>query len=191
MFRINPAKPSVFTLQKSDFAFLDDTAFKLVDKFIIIPFIDNVDSFKVVGNGTTLTGEIKRVKKDTGNNSSSSSTSSSSSSGSSADQYDTTYFLNGVQVDEKPFKTFYQALIGLRADAENPNPKPLGTPDVTIAFTMNKGPQTTIETQLEKVNRDFYAAYLNGITEFLVSDYQVANIFSAADKLLKNPHASS
>ena len=77
-------------------------------------------------------------------------------------------------------------MIGLLADAENPSPEPLVQPDVTVEFQLNDKVEVSgARLDLVQVDKNFYAAYRDGITEFLVSDYQVEGMFESAEALLE------
>ncbi len=164
--------PGVFTLSNRSLSFIQTDAFTLVDKFIMLVNIQNVRRLTIMDNeeGTAYTAEIKRETID---------------SGSEEEEVEETYFINDTEIDEDPFKKFYQKVIGILADAENPDPQPLQDPEVSIRFEFNENiPTDTAAVDFEEINRDFYAAYRNGVTEFLASDYQVEAIFTTAESAL-------
>ena len=167
-----PDEPEVFTLPMDNLSFIDTKAFTLIDKFVLIPNIDTVDRFTVTGNGTTTVGEIQREKN------------LSAQEGEKDDVIET-YFVNGQEIEEDPFKKYYQKVIGLLVDAENPDPSPMGDPDVSVQFELNEGPEKTARADLVRVNRDFYAVYVRGKSEFLLSAYQVDSMFTGAEDLFK------
>ena len=160
--------PGVFTIRKEALPFLTVDAFTLVDKFMMIVNIDYVDSFTITGENVTHTAAIDRTNFD------------------EEEMEGEVYLLDGEEIEEDPFKKFYQAVIGLLADSENPNPESLGSnnPDVTIEYVLNdKVGRNSARLDLVEISDDFYAAYIDGYSEFYVSDYQVEEIFNAADRL--------
>ena len=160
--------PGVFTIRIEALSFLPVDAFTLVDKFMLIVNIDYVDSFTISDNDGTHVGVIDRTNYD------------------EEEMEGEVYLLDGVEIEEDPFKKFYQDVIGLLADSENPNPGRLGSiePDITIEYVLNdKVGRSSARLDLVEINADFYAAYIDGYTEFIVSDYQVEAMFETADRL--------
>ena len=168
-----PDDIKVFTLAKSSLPIYDIKPFTLVDKFVLIPNIDIVDEFTINGFGKTFISEIKREKK-------------LSVQEGEEDEVISTYFVDGTEIEEDPYKDFYQSVIGLLVDAVNPEPKPMGTPDVTIVYKLGEeAPVASARADFVKLSHDFYAVYLNGITEYLLSSYQIDTMFSKAEALLQ------
>ena len=160
----------VFTLPISALQFLQVDPFTLVSKFLLIVDINRVDSFAVSRGETTHTARIDRTNYD------------------EEAKEGEVFYLDEVEIAEDPFKDFYQAVIGLLTDAENPDQQPLTTADVSIEYALNeKVNVSSARLDLVEVNKDFYAAYIDGESEFLVSDYQVEAIFNTAAAVLKNP----
>ena len=147
-------------------AFLDMTAFAFVDKFIMIPNIDTVDAFVVeTAEGDRYESVITRVNKP------------------GTEEVEDTFAINGKEVEDKAFRQYYQKVIGLFSDAENPDPQPLTSRDIVITYRLNNEFERA-SVVLQKINRNFYAAYVDGLSELLVSDYQVAAIFQDLDTVL-------
>jgi hypothetical protein len=171
VFAKRPADNMVFTLPKSALGFLDTDPFRLADKFVLIPNIDMVDQFTLQGFGKTYVSEIKREKN------------LSAQEGEDEDVI-TTYFLGGIEIEEDPFKKFYQLVIGLLMDAENPEPSQLGVPDVTVSYEFNdEAPIDRAEANFVELSHDFYAVYLDGPSDFLLSSYQINAMFDRAAEL--------
>lgn len=167
-----PDKNTVFTVPQRSIRFVATRPFTLMNKFVMIPSIDSVDSFTIQAGEQEYTAEIKREK--------------SSSAGEEEDEVVATYFLNGKEIEEDPFKKFYQKTIGLLVDAENPDPEPLTDPEITITYRMNETSDVEqARVQFQRFNVDFYAVYLNGVSEFLLSDYQIDEMIGAAQGLLE------
>lgn len=77
--------------------------FSLLDAYVMMPNISEVDKIEVVTGGKNYNMEIKRSteKDDKGEEKTVSS-----------------YFFNGEEVEEKPFKTMYQVMISTQYDSE-------------------------------------------------------------------------
>ena len=161
-------QPGVFTLSRDIVPLLETEPFELIDKFMLLVNIQHVDSFTVSGFGRTYTAAIDRRLYD--------------------EEEDEVYTLDGIVVDESLFKDFYQLVIGFLTDAENPETNPMVEADVSVVYDLNDevGPDS-VRIDFVRINRDFYAAYQNGVSEFLVSDYQVEDVFAEAERLRENP----
>ena len=157
----------VFAIKNSTIDFLFGIEpFSLVDKFVLIINIEDVDRLVVKGFGKSYESEIKRTVLEDG-------------------EEEASYFINGRKIEEDPYKKWYQLAIGLLSDAENPSPNPLSQADVTITYHLHEGPERIVSAEFEEINRDFFAAYRYGESEFLVSDYQIEAIFEGAEEVLK------
>jgi hypothetical protein len=171
MYAMIKGSSTVFTVLQSTYSFLEVKPFELVDKFVLIPNIDTVDKFVITGREKTYTAELKREKN------------LSAKEGETEDVIET-FFLNGKEIEDSPFRKFYQSAIGLLADAENPSPAPIRKADVSIVYSMNEGPEPTLRADFTLFNRDFHAAYRYGITEFLVASHLIDEMFDTAEALL-------
>ncbi|MDF2944816.1 MAG: hypothetical protein K0S01_3674 [Herbinix sp.] len=78
-------------------------AFSIINPFVCIPNIDNVDKIAITIEGTTYNMELKRTtgKNDAGD-----------------EESNTTYYYNGKEVGEDVFKKVYQIMIAAKYDAE-------------------------------------------------------------------------
>ena len=148
--------PGVFTLSGLD-PVLTIKPFALVDKFPLLINIETVEQMKVSGGEQDLVADIQG-KGDTA-----------------------VYTLNGKKAQEKPFKAFYQAVIGLLEDAEYPGPAAETPADagknITVDFKLTTPPGATASLTLIPYNRDFYALRQEGTMEYLISRNQVNNIY--------------
>ncbi|NMA82538.1 MAG: DUF4340 domain-containing protein [Epulopiscium sp.] len=155
-------EPAVYGISKSSLSTLQELKpFTLLDKFAYIVNIDFVDQIKIEAPGKKYTIELKKVDEDT-----------------------TTYFINGKEIEEKPFKDFYQSLIGITADAENKEER-VGSPEITTTFTLNVEPHQVI-VQYAPYNRDFYAVIRDGSSEFVASKGQLTQMLTKIENLLQN-----
>jgi hypothetical protein len=160
-YAVEHGSRTVLALAEEDLSFLNSRPFNLMDKFVLIINIDFVESFTLSTGGERYTAEIIR-EADT-----------------------ETYFFDGTIVEEKPFKKYYQEAIGLVFEAEHPNPGPPAEgkiPAVVIDYELNI-PQAEASVSFYDYNRDFYAADINGILEFLISKQQVIMTVQAAQEL--------
>ena len=174
MYAKLPNKPSVFEVSYSDFqSVLSETPFNLLDKFLLIPNIANVDGITIKTSTKTYTAMITRVPQKGAKPDSSGKIPTNN-----------TYSVNGKDVKESDFKAFYQNVIGLLADSPNPNPNVPFNPEVTVTFHLNKGPQHTYSEYFVPYNRDFYAVFLDGTTQLLLDRSQVKKMITSAEDVI-------
>src|SRR5699024_2505294 len=88
-----------------------------------------------------------------------------------------TYKVDGKEVEEKPFKTYYQSLIGLMVDAENDNESDQD-PEVMTTFFLNKGKDREIHVDYVPYDNDFYVVERGGRAEFVISKQQVKKMLN-------------
>jgi hypothetical protein len=164
--------PRVFTISSYNLRFLPVDPFDLVSKFALIISIDVVDSVTVSSPANNLSYKMGIAREPI--------------EGAEAEdeEENVTYYLNGEVVEEDPFKTLYQKVIGLMADSENPQPDysgpPEGEPVLIVSYELNKKPFFA-EISLYPFNKDFYALYREGVSEFLISKEQVVMLLQAAE----------
>ncbi len=162
---------SVYTIEKDKLEFLDIDPFQLVDKFAFIVYIDDVDKIIVEGGGKThtltLTRKTEKADKE-----------------GEEDEVITTYKVDGKEVEEGPFKKYYQSLIGLLVDAEN-NKEPDGEPEVTTTFFLNKGKEREIRVDYVPYDNDFYVVMRGGKAEFVISKQQVRSMLNDLELLIE------
>lgn len=161
--------PRVFTISEYHLDFLPADPFTLVSKFALIISIDVVDSVTISSPANNLSYKMGIGREPAAGED---------------EEENVTYFLNGDVVEEDPFKALYQKVIGLMMDAENPRPDysgpPAGEPVLVISYELNEKPFFS-EISLYHYNKDFYALYREGISEFLISKEQVEALFQAAE----------
>jgi hypothetical protein len=153
--------PGVFTVAGLE-QMINTRPFTITDKFALILNIDSVDRLVVSEDGEArLTAEIKG-KGD-----------------------EAVFTLNGRRTADKPFRNFYQAVIGLLTDAEYEGPRPSGNVSgvITIRYQLNTPAGREMALSLIPHDRDFYILDMDGITEFLISRAQVRRIFESADSM--------
>ena len=157
-----PNEPAVITVSGFD-AILNATPFSLVDKFALISLIDNVDRLTVTEGSRSLTATFQGSNEDT------------------------VFHLNGRQAQDRPFREWYQAVIGLLFDGEISGPleTPVNTEEnIVIEYELNIFPGARASITLVPYNRNFYALRQEGTMEFLISREQVNLIWERADSVL-------
>jgi len=171
-------KPSVFTVNYSDFkALLDANLFNLTDKFLLIPNIADVASFTITAPGATYDAKIVTTTEKL-------SGTAGAADSSQAPTTKSTYYLNGKTIEESAFKNFYQTVIGLLADAPNPDPSIAFKPEISVTFHLTKGTPNTYSEYLVPYNRDFYAVFRNGVSDMLLDRAQVAKMLNSAAEVM-------
>ena len=154
--------PGVFTLDGLD-TVINARPFSLINKFALLFNIDHVDRLSVSGGERDLNAEMQGTGDDA------------------------VFTLNGKKAESRSFKTFYQAVIGLLADAEYPGPV-RGAEDaganITIEYRLNTPPGARASVSLIPYNRDFYALSQDGTIEFLISRNQIHKIYETADAVV-------
>ena len=164
-----PGRATVYAMDRSRAKFLDQRAFDLVDKFVLILNIELVDAIEI----EHPEGPTRLTIERTG----------------TGDDVVESFTVGGAAMEDKPFRGLYQLVIGLLADAELPAAAEAamlaGTPEVRITYLMNSPPDTQMAAALVPYDRQFYAAVRDGRAEFMVSRAQVARLLDG----LVNPAA--
>lgn len=163
--------PAVYTIDKSKLTGFNKKPFDLIQKLIRIIYIDDVDKIEIEGNGTKNVITMSRTTKP------------AEKSG-DKDEVVTTYKLNDKNIEEKDMKAFYQTLIGISAESEN-DKKLSENPEVKITYYLNKGDAKQVNINFCPYNIDFYAAYVDGKSDFLVSKQQVQKMLDDLNALAK------
>ncbi|MDR2650665.1 MAG: DUF4340 domain-containing protein [Clostridiales bacterium] len=92
--------------------------------------------------------------------------------------------VNGQEVQDKAFRTFYQAVIGLSYDTGIDTFTPTGLPEITISYKLNNG-EPDVVTRYYKYNNDFYAVRKDDDPiQFVVGKQYVDAMFKSAEDLL-------
>lgn len=168
-------EPAVHAIDAEILEFVDVKPFSVVDKFAFIINIDDVNWVRVTGRGKSHTLSIKRekIEKKEGEKVEG-----------EEEEVKETYFLDGKEQEEKPFKKMYQSLIGLFIDAEY-TPPMAENPEIRITYNLTKGKRREHNVTFVPYNVDFYAVFKNGLSEFLINRTQLDNMFSDLDALLR------
>jgi hypothetical protein len=163
--------PNVYATDTSALSFLKTTAWDLVDKFVFIPNIDDVDRIEISNGGVTHALAITRVTKK-------------AEKKGEQDTVQATYAVDKRTVEEGSFKAFYQEVVGLQVEGEAKKIVP-ATPDVTIRFFLNKGLSRVVTIVYASYDRDFDAVFFGGKSEFALTRQQLTTMLSKLDALAK------
>ncbi|HUV07457.1 MAG TPA: DUF4340 domain-containing protein [Spirochaetia bacterium] len=166
-----PGEPAVYALTKDILKFLDVKPFTLVDKFAFIVNIDYVDRITLQGLGQDHELAIKReTLQKTGED--------------KKEEVKETFYFDGKEAEDKPFRQVYQDLLWVFVDAENE--KPLnGTPEFQITYYLNRGERRKFTLAFVPYDVDFYALFKNGKSEYLVSRDQIKKMIPKLDAVFK------
>jgi hypothetical protein len=164
-------RPGVYAVEKSQIFFMGVKPFDLIDKFAFITNIDDVDRIDLVSGGNTHTLAIAR------------STKKAEKQG-EQDEIISTFTMDGKKAEEDSSRSFYQTIIGLQVEGEV-RPRDLGKPQVTVKFSLNKGASRTVTVDYTPYDRDFYAVFVNGKGEFVISRNQVDAMLAKLEIFLK------
>lgn len=155
----------ILTIPPSQLSFLETGSFTLMEKFVLIINIDEVDSIAVIHEGVEHIARIER-------------------SGSGDDAVES-YFVDDREIEEEAFKKFYQSLIGIVADAPNRGEADAGEAVLTLEYRLNTPGSPRLKASFVPVDRDFYAAYRDGQSLFLISAQQIENATDALSTLIE------
>jgi hypothetical protein len=134
--------------------------FSITDKFAMIFSVDDVSNIVITkGNEKTEFGlTTTKSKDDTGKETSTLKCVS-----------------GGKEYPEDDFKKLYQNLVGVMVDSEYKGEPQIGTPDISMKFTMTDG--KVLEAKYYKYNDNYYIFDKNGTQEFIVGKRQFDSIF--------------
>ena len=171
MYFMIAGAPNVYTVEKSIVSFVETKAFELADRFAFIPNIDHVDRIDISARGKThvftLTRTVKKAETE-----------------GEEDETVTAYTADGKSAEEDDFKkNFYQQIIGLVSEGAL-GKSVVGTPDLTIRYSLNTGSIKQAVVSFIPFDNNFYAISLNGKQSFAISKSQVSGVLSAVDKFL-------
>jgi hypothetical protein len=163
-------KPSVYTISKSSLSFMETKPFSVIEKFVYLGNIDDMERIDIESpRGThviTMTRTVKKAQAE-----------------GEEDETITTFTVDGKNIEDKSFRDFYQILIGTQVEGELEG-KPTRNPAATFRFTRNKGDRL-VTIRYYPYDQDFYGVTMGSKIEFVVSKSQLAKTFDALDMLLK------
>ncbi len=134
----------------------------VINSFINIPYIDDVDQIDITVDGTAYQVKIdhEKVKDKDGK-----------------ETVQNTFYFNGTKADEKGFTDFYQILVGTKFDAEIK--KEVNTkvaPHLTIRYQLNDPAKTVIGASFLPYDQSFYLVDTNGEIRFFADKRRIDDI---------------
>jgi hypothetical protein len=163
-------RPGVYLADSSSLDFLKTKPFDVMDKFVFIPNIEDVDRIDIASGGKAHMLVISRTVKK-------------AAKAGEPDEVTSAYTADGKTVEEDSFKKFYQEAIGLQVEGETAHRVP-DTPDVTMTFRLNKGDSRTVKVEYAPYDRDFDAIFVNGVGEFALTRGQLTRMLGKLDLLV-------
>lgn len=162
---------AVYATERYKLDFLNTRAFDLVDKFLFIPNIDDVDRLEITAGGATHVFTLTRTTKKAAEEG-------------AEDEVLVTYTGDGRELVEDYFKKFYQSVIGLVAEGEV-NRTVANVPVVKVRFLLNTGGKRDVTVSLAPYDKVFYASFVDGIGGFALTKVQVESMLAKMETLLR------
>ncbi len=162
---------AVYAVDAYKLDFLGTKPFDIVDKFLFIPSIDDLDRLEVTVGGATHAFTLSRVTKK-------------ATEAGAEDEVVVTYTGDGRELGEENFKKFYQSVIALSAEGEAPRVVP-NAPVVSIRYRLNTGSDTDVKVDLAPYDKIFYASFVEGIGGFALTKVQVDAMVVKMETLLR------
>lgn len=163
---------SIFTVRKSNLKIINIKPFELIEKFVFIPYIEDVDQITLSGLGFNHSFTIDHQKK--------------ADSKDDSETPDNIYKINGKQIEERLFKSIYQNFIGLLIESECPSQLKNKVPVLHLTYHLNKGSKRQMDIKFIPYNFDFYAVSRNGLIDFLISKDQVEKTLQKIKNLIES-----
>jgi hypothetical protein len=166
---------TVYTVSKSSLEFTKTSAYKLMDKMILLVNIASTVGleFQGLGQQGKLVIEHKPSLDDEGN---------VRKDGNGNPMNDQFFTIGGKDVEDKVARYFYQTCIGLSTHSlVKVGWQPSGEPVAVLTYTRNTDP-TKITIEFMAYDKDFYAVRMDGQTHFLIKQEKVQRV---ADDLAK------
>ncbi|GHV43294.1 hypothetical protein FACS189490_13400 [Clostridia bacterium] len=162
--------PCVYLVEKSALTeLLAVNTYKLLEKFINIQYIVNVDKINITFGETKYDIAVNNYKSSTGDGTS---------------EYDEIApVINGVTVESDAFRSFYQLCVGLAVDSII-ELTPTGSPAFTISYTLADG--TVSATEYYEYDANFYAAISPGeeVSHFAIRKMFIDNLMLSLNNLI-------
>ena len=139
----------VFTMDISNFGFLDKPLKEIVGVFAYIVNIDQVEKIDLTMGGKTTNMTLDVYKDAEGK----------------TDNDKDKFTVNGIDAsgkneeDDQPFRKFYQALIGISLDEIDVDGEPTGEAEITIEYTLKDG---TMKVEYVSKDDNYYYVVRNG-----------------------------
>lgn len=167
-YAMTETKDTVYTMALSQLqSLIDMKPIDFIDRFVYIVDINLVDSIEIEYEGKVNNLKLSRTtsKEEDG------------------EEVITTYKVDGKEVEEEAFKDYYQDLIGITFDAEIDKDVENTNPEIRTTFTLDTGEKATID--YVSYSDDFYAAFRDGESDFVVSKKKVNKMIDSLKELVK------
>ena len=169
---------AVYAVDKYKLDFLNTKVFDIIDKFVFIPSIDDVDRLDITARGATHVFTLARTTKKV-----SETNAQGAAEAGAEDEVVTTYTGDGKDLNEDWFKKFYQSVIALSIEGEAPRAVP-NAPVITIRYRLNKGDKRDVTVGLAPYDKIFYASFVDGVGGFALTKVQAEGMLAKMDTLL-------
>jgi len=160
---------TVYLADASSLTFLDKAKVSyLVDQFANLVNIQMVDALKVTAGDKVYEMAIEReaALDENGN---------PETNANGQPKTNDSYFFNGEEIDESPFKKLYQIVIGTMVSKVYDDHDYVGEAAVTVSYTLNVSPYEFVIEYFEFDN-DYYAVRRNDLTLFLIKQDRIDNL---------------
>ena len=154
-----PGRHSVAKMDKSLFDFVHTPVFPLVDGFLFITLIDEVNRIVVETGGEKHVAALRRTEETVDGET----------------ETVTSFYVDDREADEDAFRAFYRSMVGIMIDAEVEGDVN-AAPEIKTSFYLTpRGTDTEVRVDIDftPYDRSFYAATRDGLTEFVVSRLEV------------------
>ncbi len=158
---------AVYTMSSDSVAkMLQVDAFSLLNHYILLPSLDNVDRVTAQVEGTTYQMAIKRE---------------TSTDQEGKETTTPAYTFNGKEAEEGAFKKLYQQLIGITYDSQIPGDITVGDgiPYLTLTYHIFGDNERTVSASFLPYDDNFYTVEKNGETLFFADKRAVEDIAKA------------
>lgn len=163
-----PGADNVYAMKKSRLPVMEIKPFALVEKFILLAFIDRVEQVLIEDGQEEYSLTIERIEKPEAKRGKGEEEAS-----------EAVYRVNGRETEEEAFKKLYQEVIGLRVDAENDRQLVAGEPEIRVSFVFDTSDRQMISYGFLPYNKDFYAVTRDGTADFLIARSRVEKMLAA------------
>lgn len=149
----------VYAIDESAFTFLDKPFNEIVEAFVYIVNIDQVNKIELDMDGKKTVMGIETFKDSEGK----------------ADADKDKFTVDGKDAsgkdanDDQPFRTFYQDLVGISMDSIDVNAKPAGNAEITVTYYLKSAPGTMKVEFLPKDAENYYVVENGKYTGMVVS----------------------
>ena len=169
--KVNDSNQVYTITEESLSAILDSKASDFYSLSVNYVSVNDLDSLEVQSaDGTHTVNVTRETSKDEDDKDSEETTTM-------------TYSLDGKDVDETVFTTFYNKLINMTAQERSEDSRPEGDPAYTFTFTKTDG--TTLKAEYYEYDTNFYAAVVDDKI-YLVNKMNIRDMEEAYKELLNN-----